>query len=159
MWWDLLTGATAVLTAVVGGAFFAFSGFVMAGLGRLPAADAARAMRSINVTAERPPLMLALFGAAVLTVVVVIVAAVADLGLEVKVLGIAGAAVYLVGGILVTAAGNVPLNNALAAVADEDAALAPAWREYRRKWTMWNHVRTAACVLASALMVAAIARF
>ena len=49
-------------TGVMAGVFYAFSGFVTQGIDRLPAADAARAMRGINVTAVRAPLMLALFG-------------------------------------------------------------------------------------------------
>src|SRR5699024_6794249 len=55
---------TALACAVVAGVFFAFSGFVMRALSALPPADAATAMQSINRTAVRPPLMIALFGTA-----------------------------------------------------------------------------------------------
>ena len=57
----------------------------------------------------------------------------------------------MVGAIGVTAAANVPRNNALAAAPAADAAaLAAAWTAFRPGWQGWNHVRTltsaAACV-------------
>ena len=57
-----LTVVTAVGSAIVGGVLFAFSGFVMAGLDRLRPGEAVAAMNAINVTAVRPPLMLAMLG-------------------------------------------------------------------------------------------------
>ena len=48
----------------VGGVFFAFSTFVMRGLGRLPAAHGSAAMQAINVTAVSPLFMISLFGTA-----------------------------------------------------------------------------------------------
>ncbi|UOQ90642.1 DUF1772 domain-containing protein [Agromyces endophyticus] len=139
-------------TGIVSGVFFAFSGFVMQGLDRLPPADAARAMREINVTAPRPPLMLALFGTGlVLVAIVVLVFAftgrIAGNGWWMT----AAAIIYVVGAIGVTAGANVPRNNRLAAVSEtDDAALGAAWREFRPGWVAWNHVRwltsAAACV-------------
>ena len=58
----------------------------------------------------------------------------------------AGAATYLIGAFLVTAAFNVPMNEALALVAiPEDAgAAARIWRDYSQPWQFWNIVRTIA---------------
>ncbi|WP_022889400.1 DUF1772 domain-containing protein [Agromyces italicus] len=148
-------------TGLVAGVFFAFSGFVVQGLDRLPPADAARAMREINVTAPRPPLMLALFGTgAVLVLLVVFVFIVTGRIGGTGWLMLAAAAVYLVGAIGVTAAANVPRNNRLAAApATDEAALGAAWRGFRSGWLAWNHVRaltsTASC---ACLVVAALAR-
>ena len=90
--------------------FFAFSAFVMPALRRLPAVQGIGAMQSINRLAVTAPLMLALFGTAVLSVVAVIWA--------IRFRGhaapwmLTGGAAYIVA-ILITIAGNVPLNNAL----------------------------------------------
>jgi len=139
-------------TGIVSGVFFAFSTFVMQGLDRLPAAAAARAMRGINVTAPRPPLMIALFGTGLVLValIVLVFAFVGRIGGTGWLL-VAAAIIYLVGAIGVTAAANVPRNNRLAAVPEvDDGALGAAWREFRPGWIAWNHVRwvtsAAACV-------------
>ncbi|WP_136708162.1 anthrone oxygenase family protein [Agromyces sp. H66] len=147
---DVLLVATIVGTGVAAGVFTAFSAFVTQGLDRLPAADAARAMREINVTAVRPPFMLVLFGTALLTVAVGALALTGTLG-GAAWWAIGAAAVYLVGAIGVTGAANVPRNNHLAAPPAADApALAAAWQEFRPGWQAWNHVRAltsaAACV-------------
>ena len=137
-------------TGLVAGVFFAFSGFVVQGLDRLPPADAARSMQEINVTAPRPPLMLALFGTGLVLVALVVVGLVDPVGGAMWWI-IVAAVVYLVGAIGVTAVANVPRNDRLAAVPETDStALAAAWREFRPGWLAWNHVRwltsAAACV-------------
>ena len=146
----VLTVATAIASAAAGGVFFAFSTFVMPALRRLPAAQGIAAMQSINVTAVLPPLMLLMFGTA-LACVALIVVAVVDWSPWL----LAGAAVYLVGEIVVTIAYNVPRNNELAAMdpaSEDDAARWPAWE---REWTAGNHVRTVAGVAAAALLLQA----
>ncbi|HET6672583.1 MAG TPA: anthrone oxygenase family protein [Agromyces sp.] len=145
---DVLLIATILGTGIAAGVFFAFSSFVIQGLDRLPPADAARAMREINVTAVRPPFMLALFGSALLTAVLIVVALTGALD-DGTWWAIAGAVVYLVGAIGVTAGANVPRNNRLAAApATDAAALAAAWTAFRPGWQAWNHVRTIACSVA-----------
>ncbi len=64
-----------------------------------------------------------------------------------------GAILYFVGTFLVTVAGNVPLNDQLAAVSATDSAAATLWVHYLDRWTMWNHVRTAAALLAALLFI------
>jgi uncharacterized membrane protein len=51
---------------------------------------------------------------------------------------------------------NVPRNNALAAVDPTSTAGAELWRGYVTGWTAWNHVRTAACLAAAALLTIAL---
>lgn len=60
---------------------------------------------------------------------------------------------YLAGTIAVTMACNVPLNNALAGVDPDSAAGAHLWARYLSVWTAWNHVRTAAPLLAAAVFI------
>jgi uncharacterized membrane protein len=136
--------------AAAGGVFFSFSTFTMQGLARLPDEAGAEAMRSINITAPRPPLMVLLLGSAAVATAV----AVADLvsGSQTAPRTVAGAALYLVGTIGVTMAGNVPLNNALEA---ERGGPTRLWRDYTRRWTRLNHVRTATSLAAGALFASA----
>ncbi len=69
---------------------------------------------------------------------------------------LAGCALYLLGCLLVTVAFNVPLNNRLAS-ADPDSSGAEAlWANYLSRWTLWNHVRTAASLAAAGLFAMAL---
>ncbi|MFF2370573.1 DUF1772 domain-containing protein [Agromyces sp. NPDC058110] len=148
-------------TGLVCGVFFAFSGFVVQGIDRLSPADAARAMQEINVTAPRPPLMLALFGTGLVLVALAVLAFLFGGAIGVSDWWVLSATIlYVVGAIGVTAAANVPRNTRLAAASEHDeAALAAAWREFRPGWLAWNHVRwitsTAAC---ACLVLALLAR-
>jgi uncharacterized membrane protein len=68
-----------------------------------------------------------------------------------------GGVIYVLGMFVVTMVFNVPLNNALAAADLPSHGAAPLWARYLKEWTFWNHVRTVACIAASALFIAAIA--
>lgn len=151
-WLFALTLVAALGCALVSGVFFAFSGFVMPAMARLPPAQAVAAMQSINVTAVRPPLMLAMFGTAALCLVLAVVAF-TRLGRPGASWLLAGSVVYIVGTIVVTIAFNVPRNNALAAVAADSSAAAGLWPRYLTTWTAWNHVRTVAPLAAAAVLV------
>jgi uncharacterized membrane protein len=146
----------AVLTTTLGcglvaGTFFAFSSFIMPALNRLAPGQAISAMQSINKLAVTPLFMLAVFGTAILSVVVAVWA-----GRTWTAPGatwvLAGCAVYLIGAIIVTIAANVPLNNTLA-LADPQALTAPGtWAHYAHNWTIWNQVRAVASLGATALL-------
>ena len=106
-----LTLVAALGSATVGGAFFPFSTFVMQALRRLPPAQGAAAMQQINVTAPRPPLMVAMFGTALLSVTLVVVAASSwDEAYAPWLL--VGGVVYIAGTVVPTAGYHVPRNNA-----------------------------------------------
>src|SRR5690625_254705 len=64
---------------------------------------------------------------------------------------------YIVGSIGVTIFFNVPRNSKLASLAPDSDEAAAYWPIYIREWTAWNHVRTAACLIASALSIAGLA--
>jgi uncharacterized membrane protein len=148
----LATTTAAVGAAVVGGVFFAFSTFVMPALDELPAAQGIEAMQAVNRTAVGPGLMLALFGTAAVCVGVGVTALRHRDRPGTRWL-LAGSAVYLVGAIGVTMAANVPLNDSLAAVHAHAPGAADAWSDYVTRWTAWNHVRTAASVVAAGLLL------
>ena len=67
-----------------------------------------------------------------------------------------GGELYLVGTILLTIAYHVPRNDALAEIAPGGGDAAVHWDRYLSDWTRWNHVRTAAALIASGLEVAAL---
>lgn len=137
---------------VVGGALFAFSTFIMAALKRLPDAAGAKAMQEINETVFTPWFMVPFFGTAVLSVGAAITA-LANRG-EPWWLPLLGAGVlYGIGVFVVTAAGNVPLNNQLASIDTQDPDSARVWHRYCVVWTRWNHVRVVSSV-GSALLFA-----
>jgi uncharacterized membrane protein len=67
-----------------------------------------------------------------------------------------GSLLYLIGTVGVTIAFNVPLNDALATVNPNSADGANLWVNYLTNWTIWNHVRTAAALAASASFIIAL---
>jgi uncharacterized membrane protein len=143
--------ATAVGAGCTGGALFAFSSFVMPALRRLPPAQGAAAMQSINITAVRPPFMLAFGGTAALSVALVVVAAMA-LDEAYAPWLIVAAVLYLVGVLGLTMAYHVPRNDALAALVPDAPETTAAWARYAAEWTTANHVRAAAGLLATAAL-------
>lgn len=95
------------------------------------------------------------FGTAVLCVVLA-VAGLFRWGEAGTIYLIAGSLLYLVGTIVVTIALNVPLNDALAAVAPNSAEGVALWTRYIVSWTAWNHVRTVAALTALASFIIAL---
>jgi uncharacterized membrane protein len=145
-----LTTLAGVGCAAAGGAFFTYSTFTIQGLARLSDEHGAEAMRSINITAVRPPFMLLIFGSALVAGAVAVVDLVA--GSDTVALTVTGAALYLAGTVGVTMVGNVPLNNALEA---ERGGPTRLWRDFLRRWTRLNHVRTVTSLAAGALLTLA----
>ena len=86
-------------------------------------------MHAINITAVQPPLMLALFGTA-LGSAVVGVDALADLSDPAARWALVGAALYLLGVLVLTAAYHVPRNSALAQVDPDAPDAAEHWARY-----------------------------
>ena len=153
---NLATSTAAALTsAAVGGLFFAFSTFTMHGLDRLDPRAAIAAMRGINAEAQaNAPFLLMLFGSALLAlgVGVVAVARWREPGSGYLLAG----AVLAVLAVLVTIVVNVPLNNRLDALDVGVLSAADAareWSSYLSTWTMANHLRAAAPLLGSVLLL------
>jgi uncharacterized membrane protein len=146
-----VVGTMALLgSALVGGIFFGFSSFIMKALAEVPSAEGIGAMQSINIVVINPSFMGAFFGTAVLSLIAGGLA-LTGWSLPSAPFFLGGALFYLVGTILVTLVGNVPLNDQLAALSVTDAAAREVWEHYLGRWTMWNHVRTAAAMVAALL--------
>jgi uncharacterized membrane protein len=151
----LLTVLAALGSGLIAGAFFAFSTFVMAALGKLPSPHGIAAMQSINVVVINPWFLGTFLGTAGVCAVLVVIALInwQEPGAA---LVLTGALLYVVGTFLVTMLFNVPLNDALAAVAADSAEGASLWQRYLADWTNWNHVRTLASLAAAALLTLAL---
>jgi uncharacterized membrane protein len=151
----VITLLTALGAGLIAGVFFAFSTFVMKALARIPSAQGIAAMQSINVVVINPWFMGVFLGTAVGCV---------GLGIwslmNWKEAGVGwiltGSFAYLVGTLMVTMWFNVPRNDALAKVDPTSAEGARLWASYISSWTAWNHVRTAAALIAACLMTIAL---
>ncbi|OAN42514.1 DUF1772 domain-containing protein [Mycolicibacterium iranicum] len=149
---------SAVVSAATGGLFYAFSTFVMRGLDRTEPHAAITAMQGMNAEAPANAPFLALFIGSAALAAGVGVATVARWQTP-------GAGYILAGSILgvvafgVTVAFNIPLNNALDRLDPSTLSTADAareWKSYLVPWTNWNHVRTVAPLLGSALVLAGV---
>lgn len=150
-----LTFLATLGSGIMAGFFFAFSTPVMGALGRLPPAHGIAAMQSINILVINPLFLSVFFGTAAACVLLAVAALFmwqepGSLAL------VAGALFYFVGTLLVTMFFNVPLNDALAAVAPDSSAGASRWTRYLTTWTNWNHVRAIAALAAAALLTIAL---
>jgi uncharacterized membrane protein len=152
-WLEVLTVATALVCGLSAGVFFAFSSFVMQGLGRLEPAAGAAAMQAINVTAVTPPFMTVLFAPG-LACLVLVVAGLTSLDESYAGWLIGGAVAYVVGTIGLTIVYHVPRNDRLAAVPPEQAQ--GVWARYLVEWTRANHVRAAAALAAATALTIAV---
>jgi uncharacterized membrane protein len=152
---DMLTLACALGCGLMAGFFFAFSVCVMTALGRLPPAQGVAAMQSINVVVINPWFLTVFLGLVGLCALAAIAAFVGGQAPRTA-LVMAGAVLYVVGTFVVTMRFNVPLNNALAAVAADSSEAAALWVRYLSEWTRWNHVRTIAALAAAAAFCLAV---
>lgn len=146
----LMTGlvvAALLGSAVIGGVFFAFSSFIMKSLASLPAAEGIAAMQSINVVVLNRSFLGTFFGTAVISLLLAVLWFLRP-GEGLSPLILAGAVLYLVGTFLMTVAGNVPLNDRLAAVPASAADAVPVWEHYLVRWTQFNTLRTVAALAA-----------
>ncbi|MPZ55104.1 MAG: DUF1772 domain-containing protein [Rhizobiales bacterium] len=150
-----LTFFAALGSGLMAGLFFAFSAFGMTALGRLPPPNGIAAMQAINVEILNPLFFLVFFGTAAACIVLAIAAMIGWSEPGAAVL-LVGSVLYLVGNILVTIVFNVPLNNELAAVDPDGVKGATVWTRYLSVWTAWNHVRTVACLAATASLIMAL---
>lgn len=144
-------------SAVVGGIFFAFSSFVMKALAGVPASEGIAAMQSINVVVINPSFLGAFMGTAALSLGLGSFALVSRSHPS-ALYFLVGAFFYLGGTVLVTMLGNVPLNDQLAAAGASDPAAVGLWEHYLDRWVMWNHVRTAAAIIAGLLFLVGLLR-
>ena len=137
--------------ALLGGVYFAFSAFIMRALGDAGIAGIA-AMNAINRVILRSWFM-PLFAGTTLASLALAVWGALELPAARGWCLLAGGALYVFGMFVVTMTCNVPLNNALAEVTAESRTGTAIWKDYLRRWTSWNHVRTVCCLGGAALYI------
>jgi uncharacterized membrane protein len=147
--------SAALGSGTMAGVYFAFSAFIMRSLAVLPPPAAIAAMQSINRVILSSA-FLPLFFATTAISLGLAVGAVVRWGAPGSMPVLVGSCLYVVGMFGLTAAFNVPLNDALEAVDPSAAAAADTWSRYQQAWTRWNHIRTVASIAACALFVVAI---
>ena len=132
-------------TALIGGLLFAFSICVMKALSSVPNEEGIRVMQKINRFILNPLFFAVFFGTTILSAANVIFMAI-GLGGDWPSTFMLALAAYLIGTFLVTAVGNVPMNNRLDVLDPSEGA--EYWRKYLKDWTRLNHLRSAASVIS-----------
>lgn len=140
--------------ALLGGIYFAFSAFIMTAL-REAGAGGIASMNAINRVILRSWFMPFFLGTTLSSAALVVVG-VMDLHEPRAPYLVGGGLLYVIGMFIVTLVCNVPLNDALANVTTESRTGNAIWNDYLRRWTRWNHVRTASCMGAAALFILAL---
>jgi uncharacterized membrane protein len=130
---------------LIAGIFFAFSDFVMKSLNRMEEASAIEAMQSINLWVYRSFFMIGLYTMVPVSLLGIGFWAVAD-G---SALFAIGGAFYLVGVILVSGLGNIPLNHKLAVMNADAHESKLFWIDYVQKWSAFNHLRVLGSAVAA----------
>lgn len=133
-----------LFSGAIFGFFYAWTCSTMWGLDAADPRVAIAAMQAMNASVRNAVFAPAFFG----TPLVLALTAVAAWGSSrhAGALFLAAALIYTLGGLVLTLAVNVPMNEALGAVEvpqDRDAA-ARAWADYSPRWQLWNQVRTVA---------------
>ena len=131
-------------SALIAGLLFAFSVAVMTALGRLTPPQGIQAMQAVNVAIVNPLFLAVFLGTAALSLALAVAALLGAAGAGARLGLVLGAALYLAGVIGVTAACNIPRNEALAALDPAGVGAAANWARYLAGWTGWNHVRSLA---------------
>jgi uncharacterized membrane protein len=148
----LLVCAT-ITTALIAGLFFGFVVAVNPAFAKLPDLQYISAMQAINRAIVNAVFAIAFFG----PVIFIPLAA----WVEKKPILWVAAVIYIVGGIGITYAVNVPLNNILdtfpVATASGDEA-ARARTAFVKPWNLWHLVRTIAVIISTLLLIIACLR-
>lgn len=152
---NILLWFSAISVGIMAGVYYTFSAFVMRSLDAIEAPSGMLAMQSINRTIVRSSFLPIFFGSTLACAVLAVIA-VLNLSAPGAIWTLIGSTLYVIGMFVVTVAGNVPLNNQLEATKADSPEGAEMWASYMRKWIVWNHVRTIACIVSTVMLVLAI---
>ncbi len=140
------------------GVYFAFSAFIMRSFDQLGATQATNAMNAINEVILRSWFMALFFGSSLLFA---ILSAFALFNAELpgRWLLFTTGLIYVIGMFVCTAMFNVPLNNRLAEMPDDESGVSDNWALYFRNWTRWNHLRGVCCLVSLVLNLYYLVRY
>ena len=149
-------GLATLATGLVAGVFYAYAVSVNLGLAAQPDASYIATMQAINARIQNPAFFASFFGA----VLFLLAALAADVPRprsgRFRLVALA-CVLYIVGGFLLTAFVNVPMNEELARVAASASPgeLAGARAAYEGPWNFWNGVRTVFSSMAFLALIGA----
>lgn len=149
---NLLAVTTVVGSGVVTGILLIFSNTVMPSLA--VHAEGSATMVTINERILNPVFLLLFMGTTVACAALVVLTLLGYGGGGS--LALLGCGLYVVGVFGVTAAVNVPMNDALAALPAGSPEAAEYWTLYLERWTRWNTVRSLLGIVATALLATAL---
>ncbi|MFD1882814.1 DUF1772 domain-containing protein [Paracoccus pacificus] len=137
-----------LFTGAIFGFFFAWVCSTMWGLDATDPAVAIQAMQAMNASVLNLVFATVFFGTPVVLALTAFVVR-AQSGTAALAF-LAAALVYGLGGLVLTMAVNVPMNQALAAipVPADPAEAKRIWTEFSGRWQFWNQIRTVASGLA-----------
>jgi len=150
-----LAGAT-LTTGLVAGVFYAFAVSVNLGLAAQPDASYVATMQAINARIQNPMFFASFFGAALFLLAALAAHIPRPRSGRFRLVALA-CVLYIVGGFLLTASVNVPMNEELARVAASASPgeLAGARAAYEGPWNFWNGVRTVFSSMAFLALIGA----
>jgi uncharacterized membrane protein len=154
---NVLLILTATTTALMAGLFYSWSISVMPGIARLSDKAFVDAMSAMNKAILNPVFLLPFLGTAILLPVITWMHYSTPLTPKFWLL-LAAALVYLAGVMAVTMAGNVPLNNMLAAFSTDGASaqdIALKRTAFEGTWNRLNHIRSLCSTLTVVLVIIA----
>ncbi len=150
-----LLWTSAIGCGLMAGVYFAFSAFIMTSLGRIAPASGVAAMQAMIVDIVNSPFM-PVFMLTTLSAAGLAVLGVMRWGQPGSTWLVAGGVIYVIGMFGVTMMFNQPMNEALMTVDPAGPQGIASWSRYVADWTMWNHVRTAASTIATAMFIVAL---
>lgn len=152
-YWSVVAVAV-LLTAAIFGFFYAWVCSTMWGLDDADPRIAIEAMQAMNGSVRNAVFFPAFFLTPAALALAALLSRVAGLHTSMRLFS-AAAVVYLFGGLLLTMAVNVPMNEELAAITvpRDPADAEQIWSDYSGTWQVWNAVRMTASGVALLLAI------
>ncbi len=152
----LTLGLATLATGLVAGVFYAYAVSVNLGLAAQPDASYVATMQAINARIQNPMFFASFFGAVLFLLAALAAHIPRPRSGRFRLVALA-CALYIVGGFLLTAFVNVPMNEELARVGANASRgeLAVARATYEGPWDFWNGVRTVFSSMAFLALIGA----
>ncbi len=151
----IMTIFVVVMSGTLAGIYFIFSNTIMKALADMEPAVGITVMQKINKIIINPGFMLLFMGAPVLSVYLVYAGWFKEVG-DASLLLIIGGILIIVGNFILTATGNVPLNNELDAVDPNSENGKRVWKKYLSRWVLLNTIRSYATAFAAGVLIVAV---
>ena len=148
---------TAIATALIAGLFYSWCVAVAPGLGKMADREYIGAMQSLNATIQNALFFASFVGALALLPLNAVLQGRENFSLRFW-LSVAAAALYILGVFVITATGNVPLNNDLAAFRLDGANMEDVRQQrafFEEPWNQLNIMRTFSAIGSLVLILLA----